>query len=298
MGSETEVSVPIPYIGKRFDPDGFKAYLKTVQFTSFRPEYVVLHHTAIPSLKDRPNGFTEASLQSLLNYYSKELGWSAAPHLFVDDREDGIVVFQRLDRRGIHAASFNGKSWGLEMLGHYDIEDFHSGRGAKVRDMSMQALALMCEHLGVEADTIKFHRDDPKTKKTCPGLRVQKSDVHARVRALLKGPEPVDEDVTVPAPGWRLMLPSGLEHLPVHVVDGRPTVRIRDCCEALAPGGKYALSKDRSAVTWTVGGRAHQLTVAELDETGKSWTFVRDYAKAGYRLDVAGKVLTLSAAQA
>jgi hypothetical protein len=177
--------MPIPFIGKRFTPQEFVQYLAGTNFTSFKPTSVTLHHTASPSLAMRPKGLSDQHLQNLLDYYQNQMGWSGGPHLFIDDKPNGIIVFQRLDRQGVHAKSFNSTSWGIEMLGDFDSEPFDSGRGATVRDMSMLALAAMCKRLGVAAETIKFHRDDPKTNKTCPGTKVLKQDVISRVAKLL-----------------------------------------------------------------------------------------------------------------
>ena len=110
----------IPFVGKRFTPDELAAYLTQVQFSSFTPRFVTLHHTGAPNLAQRPNGFSAQHLQNLLHYYQNELGWRGAPHLFIDDRPQPIIVFQRLDRRGVHAVSFNKNPWGIDMLGNYD----------------------------------------------------------------------------------------------------------------------------------------------------------------------------------
>jgi hypothetical protein len=284
----------ISFIGKRFRPEEFKQYLQTVQFGTFQPSFVTLHHTAAPSLAQRPNGFTDQHLKNLLHYYRDKLGWSGAPHLFIDDREDGIIVFQRLDRRGIHAASFNNISWGVEMLGFYDVEKFDSGRGAKVRDMSMQALALMCQRLKVDADTIKFHRDDPLTTKSCPGRLVQKQDVVARVSALMQVPAPEDMDTARAWRGWTVVMPNGVSHLPVHVKDGRPIVRIRHFLDQLSSGGSYKLSTDRSTVTWTRNGVSVAIPVAEIDAAGTGWALVRDLVTAaGRSLSVQDRMITV-----
>ncbi len=213
--------VAIPFVGKRFNPAEFKAYLAQVKFGTFVPKFVTLHHTGNPTLAMRPNGFSDQHLRNLLHYYEVTQKWSGAPHLFVDDREDGIIVFQRLDRKGVHAKSFNRNSWGIEMLGNFDVEPFDGGRGAKVRDISMRALALMCERLKVGADTIKFHRDDPLTTKKCPGIKVSKADVQTRVSALLKQPLPADLIPGSEWGEWKVVLPSGQEYEPVHETSGR-----------------------------------------------------------------------------
>lgn len=274
----------IPYVGKRFTIDTFRAYLEGVAFTGFKPKYVVLHHTASPSLAMRPQGFTDQHLKNLLHYYETTMGWSGAPHLFIDDRADGIIVFQRLDRKGVHAKSFNSDSWGIEMLGYYDKEPFHTGRGAKVRDNAMAALAAMCERIGVGADTIKFHRDDPKTTKSCPGRLVDKADVVRRVAALMAVPLPSDVGDDDTWASWTVRMPDGSSFEPVHVKDGRPIARIRQLLDQLAPGGAYRFTADEKWVEWTPAGGAPRLApVIEFDEAGATWSYVRSLAEAAGR---------------
>lgn len=287
--------MPIPFIGKRLTPDQLPDYLAQVTFGSFMPEFATLHHTSSPSLAMRPTGLSDQHLQNLLDYYQGSMGWSGAPHFFIDDRPDGIIVFQRLDRKGVHAVSFNRNSWGMEMLGDYDSEPFNTGRGAAVRDNAMQALAAICKRLEVPAAGIRFHRDDPKTSKSCPGRLVTKQDVVARVSALLAADVPADSS---PAPGWpewRVELPGGASHEPVHVKDGRPIVRVRAFLNAVAPGGAFRLSADQVTVQWTApGGAIHDLAVAELDETGSAWSLVRDLADAaGRTIEVDGLVVKI-----
>lgn len=172
----------IPFIGKRFTPATFAAYVKGLDWSGgWRGEYPVLHHCAEPSLAQRPQGLSDQHLANLLDYYQNQLGWSGAPHLFIDDRPDGIIVFQRLDKRGVHAKSFNSSGWGIEMLGDYDTEDPRTGRGAKVIKNAAHALATLLDINHGKLDDIKFHRDDPLTQKTCPGRLVTKDLIRALV---------------------------------------------------------------------------------------------------------------------
>jgi hypothetical protein len=176
----------IPFVGKRFTPAAFTAEVQRVAATSpaWWGQYPVLHHTAAPSLAQRPNGLTDQHLQNLLDYYQNQLGWSGAPHLFVDDREDGIIVFQRLDRRGVHAKSFNASGWGIEMLGDYDSEDSATGRGAKVLENACHATEALLGICNLPVSGFKLHREDPQTSKTCPGNKVKRSMIEIQIRAI------------------------------------------------------------------------------------------------------------------
>lgn len=176
----------IPFVGKRFTPEQFRVYLDALELPDWTPSFVTLHHCAEPSLAQRPNGFTDQHLENLLDYYENQLGWHGAPHLFIDDRPDGIIVFQELSKRGVHAKSFNANSWGVEMLGDYDSEDPTSGRGAAVLNNAVRAVAMMNDRLGVGPETLKFHRDDPLTNKTCPGTKIAKGPVVSAVSRFMR----------------------------------------------------------------------------------------------------------------
>ena len=104
----------IPYVGNRMTIAELKTYLESLSFTSFKPQFVVVHHTASPNLSQRPNGFTDQHLINLKYYYEHVMNWNGAPHFFIDDK--GIIVFQALNKPGVHAKSYNSNSLGIEML--------------------------------------------------------------------------------------------------------------------------------------------------------------------------------------
>ncbi|OWU65158.1 MAG: hypothetical protein CBB60_006130 [Armatimonadetes bacterium Cent15-Ar3] len=286
--------MPISFVGRRFRPDEFDAYLGSISFSDFQPEFVTLHHTGAPTLASRPDGLTDQHLRNLLTYYQDELGWNGAPHLFIDDRPDGIIVFQMLDKRGVHAVSFNRNSWGVEMLGEYDSEEFNSGRGALVRDNAVRAISLLNKRINASPESLKFHRDDPQTNKTCPGMRVQKADMVARIAsAMNQSPPP---DMVSSATPWKVFLSTGLEIRLVHMVGGRPTCRIKELLTLIRPGGSYALNASKTKVTWnTSTGNVKVINVAQIDEKGSPWGFLADIAAAArYKVQVNGKVITLT----
>ena len=99
-------------VGRNFTPDAFREYVAGLTWGEWQPEFIVLHHTAVPSLAQRPNGFNNASMSGLERYYRDEMGWSAGPHLFVDDQPAGIWVFTPLttSRGSMPRASTAGPS--------------------------------------------------------------------------------------------------------------------------------------------------------------------------------------------
>src|SRR5215469_12933001 len=113
-------------VDRSFDGAAFGAYCRTLQWTGWRPSFIVLHNTFSPTLANRPSGLTQQSIMNLQSYYRDTLRWSAGPHLFVDDRQ--IWAFTPLTTPGVHSPSWNQVSLGVEMLGNYEAESFAEGR--------------------------------------------------------------------------------------------------------------------------------------------------------------------------
>jgi hypothetical protein len=158
-------------IGKECGITQFARDLAELDFPEWKPTAITIHHCGAPSLAQRPQGFLPQHMQNLREFYEGKR-WSAGPHLFIDDH--AIWLFSPMTARGVHAASFNRDSIGIEMLGDYDIEDPSSGRGLAVVRLTAQAVKLLMRKLNISYDKIRFHRDDPKTTKSCPGNKITK----------------------------------------------------------------------------------------------------------------------------
>jgi hypothetical protein len=170
-------------VGESYTADEFDSYCHALNWSAWRPSFIVLHNTAIPSLAQRPNGLTKQHILNLEKYYRDEMGWKAGPHLFIDDRQ--IWIFTRLTVSGTHSPSWNKVSLGVEMLGDYDKEAFDGGRGLKVHRNAVAAIATLSASLGIEPDTMRLHREDPLTTHACPGKNVQKPGFIQEVQALM-----------------------------------------------------------------------------------------------------------------
>lgn len=173
-----------PIVGLSFQPDDFRSYCNTLRWTAWRPSFIVLHNTGIPTLASCPNGITKAGIDGLVSYYRDELHWSAGPHIFADDRQ--IWVFTPLTMTGVHSPSWNAVSLGVEMLGDYDTELFDSGRGLAVQRNAVAAISILSNTLGIDPSSMRLHKEDPKTKHThCPGKNVDKAKFIAEVTAAI-----------------------------------------------------------------------------------------------------------------
>lgn len=170
-------------VGKSFNVTDFDAYCHTLNWTAWRPSFIVLHNTGVPNLSQRPNGFTAQHMKNLEGYYRDKQGWKAGPHLFIDDR--AIWVFTPLTVSGVHTPSWNKISLGVEMLGDYASDAFDSGRGLAVRKNTVAALASLSAALGIDIQTMKLHKEDKATTHDCPGKNVSKATVIKEVQQLI-----------------------------------------------------------------------------------------------------------------
>ena len=159
-------------VGKGFSAAAFRTYLTTVEFSSWRPQFVVVHNTFVPTLADWHSVPGRRRMLGLQSYYRDQMHWSAGPHLFVAD--DRIWVFTPLNTSGIHSPSWNAISWGVELAGDYSTEPF----SAAVRDNAVSALAGLHKLVGLDPHGLRLHREDPETThKNCPGKNVIKADL-------------------------------------------------------------------------------------------------------------------------
>jgi hypothetical protein len=158
-------------VGKPFTAAQFEKYVLSLKFGLWRPQFVVLHNTGIPTLKQWHDVSGEKRMKGLEGYY-RGMGWSGGPHLFVAD--DYIWAFTPLTVPGVHSPSWNSVSWGVEMVGDFDKERF----GWKTENLVLSALATLHIAAGLDSSSLRFHREDPKTThKGCPGKAVVKTDI-------------------------------------------------------------------------------------------------------------------------
>lgn len=159
-------------VGKVWSPEQLPAALGVVPKPSWC-KCVVLHHTAMPNLAMRHRGFTAQHIENMKAFYQDQ-GWRGGPHLFADD--DQLWGMNDFAMPGVHAKSWNKIGFGIEVLGDYDIESPKLGRGFDCWSVATRAAREVLNWLGlpVNADTVRFHRDEPNTTKTCPGNLVKK----------------------------------------------------------------------------------------------------------------------------
>jgi hypothetical protein len=160
-------------VGKVWSANGLQEYLNKITPPKWLTG-ICIHHTAEPSLKQRPTGYTAQHIENMKYGYVHDRGWSSGPHFYTDD--DQVWGMCPPNERGVHAIAFNSNSIGIEVLGDYDTEDPFTGRGAACWTMTVQTIKIIMNwlKLPINESTIRFHREDPRTSKTCPGTRITK----------------------------------------------------------------------------------------------------------------------------
>lgn len=168
--------------GKCLSPAQFDAYVQRLAWSAWKPQFVVLHNSGAPTLKAwmaTPGGESQR-IKNLEHYYRDQQKWKSGPHLFISPA--GIFLGTPLTVPGTHSPSWNKTSIGIEMAGDYDREPFD----ARVRANTIAAIAAIYRALGLKPDTIRLHKQDPKTThKNCPGKNVSLADIVAGVTAAL-----------------------------------------------------------------------------------------------------------------
>lgn len=155
-------------------------FVAQMQFTSWRPSGMVLHNTAAPTLAQWHSVPGTERITNLVSYFRDQRCWSAGPHAFVAD--DLIWPFTPFNRPGVHSPSWNGTKLGIEMVGDFSVENADQGPGLKVMQNTVALFGILHARLGLDPDTIKFHKEDPQTTHNCPGAHILKPQFIALVK--------------------------------------------------------------------------------------------------------------------
>jgi hypothetical protein len=169
------------WIGQAFTPADFIEYVGAQRWESWRPNFCVVHNTQSPTLARWHETGGKRQMDALERYYRDEQHWSAGPHLFIDDAV--VWVGTPLTVPGVHSPSWNGVSWGVETVGDYDRERWLPA----IAQNLASALATLHDAIGLDPETMRWHKDDPRTThKGCPGRNfIEKTDLVAMIRAKL-----------------------------------------------------------------------------------------------------------------
>ena len=174
-----------------YSPAQFKAFVATLKWRGWKPKFIVLHNTAEPNLAQWQHDNTGKDYEhrrvvNLNSYYKNDEGWHSGPHLFISSN----LIWDACDLAadGVHASCYNHESLGVEMVGDYANRGFRQRRRRQVRDHAVAALAILHQALGLDPETLRFHKECLADHHDCPGKNVDKADMIARVKAAMKAP--------------------------------------------------------------------------------------------------------------
>ena len=194
-----------------YSRDEFRTLVDSMTFDQgWTPKFPTLHNTGVPSLAqwERFGATPQERWGANLNSYYKKLGWHSGVHLVCCP--DYIWYLCDLRQDGVSVSCWNHVTIGIECVGNYEVggDDWTTGDGAKVRDNASWTLAVLCRKFGwkpeafVEGQSgLHFHRECPADGHPCPGSKVLKSDMIARVNAqmaVIAGLRPVAPFVPTP----------------------------------------------------------------------------------------------------
>jgi hypothetical protein len=188
------------FLGQGLTAEEFAAYVRSYDFGTVPPDFVVLHHTAIPCTRqaaypgaaawdagedglspDAIKSRRGAKLAGIKEHYrtDRALLWDRGPHLFIDDR--WIWLFTPMREIGIHAREGNSYreggrlhySIGIEVVGYYE----HVRWPEAVERLVAAAIHALRDRLDTfeiryagNAGAISSHRD--YNKPQCPGAAI------------------------------------------------------------------------------------------------------------------------------
>lgn len=195
---------------------------------------MVLHNTAAPNIAQWTPANRAQRILNLERYFRDERGWNSAPHAFVD--YDYIWNFTPYTEKGTHSPSWNGTKLGIEMVGDFALgaDDDDAGLGLRVKKNTAALFAMLHTHYGWNPETIKLHKEDPRTTHDCPGSDIEKQEFISMVQEYMgEGGEHSDvpADLDIPA------IPTF--YLGTVTVPANDTLTLRDgaSASAMAKGG-------------------------------------------------------------
>lgn len=145
---------------------------------------VVVHHTWKP-VQDDWRGMT--TMLALKKYY-EGLHWSAGPHIFVcigspNPENDGIWQMTPFTDVGVHAGECNSTTWGMEIVGNFDVKPW----SAELQEFVYEILEVLLNKIEIKSvvkDTLRGHREC-NSPKTCPGKMVNMEKVRNDMQSRL-----------------------------------------------------------------------------------------------------------------
>jgi N-acetylmuramoyl-L-alanine amidase len=188
--------MPNFYEAVQLTPEELRARLQ-MQKNGTWCKFITLHNTSEPSLaRWAHNRLKYSPVELMRNMESswRALHWHTGPHYCIVPEPDG-PIFELSDPSapGVHASCFNSRSIGIEMVGEYNLEDWHTGPGAIVRDAAIYLVAALHKALNLlpspyvyNQTGLHFHKFCVRDQHDCPGKGVVYNEVVDAVVAKMK----------------------------------------------------------------------------------------------------------------
>lgn len=125
-------------------------------------KYIVLHCTATPQ---------NTTIQSILNYWKKVLGWKNPGYHFIIKPTGEVVNLLPIDQIANGVAGFNSNSIHISYIGGVDAKERALDNRTPAQIEAQIKLIKRFKTQFPEA-VIKGHRDFPNVKKECPSFDV------------------------------------------------------------------------------------------------------------------------------
>ena len=120
-------------------------------------------------------------MKAMKRYYDG-MGWSGYPHLFI--APDGIWEMNDLDKIGIHSNKANTYTYGIEVVGRYDMWFWQD----PVKSFALHTIAELLTWSKLSIHDLYPHHQFNSTK-SCPGNAVTMDKVKALVYDILLCPK-------------------------------------------------------------------------------------------------------------
>ncbi len=186
---------------KPYAVEAFAIFVATLEWTEWRPKFICLHNTGVPTLAQWMNPATpeEKRVNGQMLYERDAEHWHSGVHLFITPAKIWNVCDLTLD--GVSVSCWNSRCLGIEMVGNYAIaselgpkdppaDDWTSALAQAVRDNAVAAIAILHRKLGLRPDGyvrgvsgLHFHRECAADHHACPGAQVEKADIVGRILA-------------------------------------------------------------------------------------------------------------------
>ncbi len=173
---------------KGYTPGEFAGFVEGLEWNDWRPKFVTLHNTGVPTLVEwlDPNHAAKQRIEGQKHYERDILHWHSGVHPFV--APNLIWNLCDLTKDGVSVSCWNHLTLDIEMISDYATEEFDSGARAQVRDNAVAAMAILHRRLGLRPDRYRlglgglhFHKECGRDHHDCPGRNVVKADVVARL---------------------------------------------------------------------------------------------------------------------